>query len=143
MRQNLVAFIVGLLFAIGLGVSGMTDPQKVLGFLDFFGAWDPSLAFVMVGAIGSHALFYRWAKQKPSPVMAPDFHIPTRRDIDFRLIVGSIIFGLGWGIGGYCPGPALTSLLSMSNEIVVFVPMMLVGMWLARQSVALLDRSKS
>lgn len=127
--QGLVALIVGALFGFGLTVSGMTQPQKVVGFLDIFGNWDPSLAFVMLGAIGVHVLAYRLQKKRVSPFLADAFSLPKNKKIDSKLLIGSSIFGIGWGLGGYCPGPALASLVSLKSEIFWFVAAMAVGMF--------------
>jgi uncharacterized protein len=127
-QQGAVALVSGALFGAGLAISGMTRPQKVIGFLDPFGAWDPSLAFVMMGAIGVHLLAYRLIRRRSSPLLAQSFLIPTRRDIDLRLIAGAGLFGIGWGLGGYCPGPAITSLTSGAAGVAVFVAAMLAGM---------------
>ena len=128
----LVNLLLGLLFGVGLVVSGMSDPAKVLNFLDFFGSWDPSLAFVMGGAVLVAAVGYRLVKQRQRPVLAESFSLPTRKDIDSRLVVGAAIFGIGWGLGGFCPGPALTSLGLGSSGVLVFLPFMFAGLWLAR-----------
>lgn len=120
----------GIIFGVGLIVGGMTQPGKIVGFLDFFGNWDPSLIFVMGGAISVHALGYRLMTKQPQPVFAPRFQVPTRRDIDPRLVLGSAIFGAGWGLAGYCPGPALTSLATLRSEAAVFVLAMAAGMLL-------------
>jgi uncharacterized protein len=127
MKPLVVSFISGIVFALGLGISGMTQPAKVIGFLDFAGKWDPSLAFVMLGAVGVHALFYRAIRTRPSPLFLPAFSLPTRTDIDSRLIAGSVIFGLGWGVAGLCPGPALTALASGNFSILIFVIAMISG----------------
>lgn len=128
MKQNIVSFIVGLIFAAGLAVSGMTQPQKVIGFLDLFGNWDPSLVFVMGGAIFVHALVYFFATKKPHPIFDTQWNIPTKKEITPALIIGSTLFGMGWGLGGFCPGPALTSLGTLSQPVFVFVGSMIVGM---------------
>lgn len=128
MKEALVAFGCGALFAVGLGVSGMTQPGKVTAFLDFAGAWDPSLLFVMAGAVLVYALGYRLVTKRPKPLFAEAFHLPTRRSIDRPLVVGSALFGVGWGLAGFCPGPALTSLASLRLEPVLFVLSMLAGM---------------
>ena len=128
----LVNLLLGLLFGVGLVVSGMSDPAKVLNFLDFFGNWDPSLAFVMGGAVLVAAVGYRLVTQRQRPVLAESFSLPTRKDIDSRLVVGAAIFGIGWGLGGFCPGPALTSLGLGSSGVLVFLPFMFAGLWLAR-----------
>jgi uncharacterized protein len=126
------AFLAGLVFAIGLGVSGMTRPAKVLAFLDVTGVWDPSLAFVMMGAIAVHALAVPWILRRRAPLFADCFSSPTRTDVDLRLVAGAAVFGAGWGLSGYCPGPALTSLGAGTTAAAVFVPAMLAGMWLHR-----------
>ena len=136
-KTNLVAFFSGVLFSIGLGISGMTQPQKVIGFLDVFGASDPSLTFVMVGGIISY-LILQFAIQRrfPTPVLASEFQIPTRKNIDRNLMLGALLFGGGWGRGGYWPGPARTSLGSGSMSAVLFVVAMGVGMFLADRVIA-------
>lgn len=116
-----VAFVSGLLFALGLAIGGMTQPGKVLAFLDVAGDWDPSLAFVMAGAVLVHAVAYRTIRGRKAPLFASAFDLPTRRDLDGRLIGGAALFGVGWGLGGYCPGPALTALVSFAEPAVVFV----------------------
>ncbi len=128
MKPALAAFISGIVFALGLGIGGMTQPAKVIGFLDFTGNWDPSLAFVMIGAIAVHACFYRFIRRRPSPLFAPVFAIPSRTDIDLPLVGGAVIFGLGWGLAGFCPGPALTSLVSGKLSPAIFIVAMIAGM---------------
>ena len=132
MRRPLLAlvapFACGLLFALGLGLSGMTNPTKVIGFLDFFGRWDPTLAFVMAGAVGSHALLYWLVMRRRAPLLAAKFSIPTKRQIDWPLLLGSAIFGAGWGLSGYCPGPAIVSLPSAGPPVLVFSVGMFSGM---------------
>jgi uncharacterized membrane protein YedE/YeeE len=132
MNQLLSAFIGGLVFALGLGVSGMTDANKVIGFLNLAGDWDPSLAFVMVGAIGVHLIFYRLILRRKSPLFDDAFHIPTRRDITPKLVGGAALFGVGWGLGGFCPGPGLVSLAGFGSSAGVFVACMLGGMVLQK-----------
>ncbi|MEK2687700.1 DUF6691 family protein [Bdellovibrio sp. GT3] len=127
-----VALGVGFLFALGLGVSGMTQPQKVIGFLQLGEGWDPSLIFVMVGAIPVNALFYFLFKKKQSPLLDTKWHVPTSREISKPLVIGSALFGFGWALGGYCPGPALTSVGSGSQAAVIFVGAMFGGMILHR-----------
>lgn len=129
MKNAVTAFWVGVLFAIGLGLSGMTQPQKVIGFLDIFGAWDPSLIFVMGGAVGVHFLTFRWILKRTSPLFSPKWHLPTKTEITPALVMGSILFGIGWGIAGFCPGPALTSLGSLQAKPLVFVVSMVLGMY--------------
>jgi uncharacterized membrane protein YedE/YeeE len=124
----IVNLLLGLLFGIGLVISGMADPAKVLNFLDLAGSWDPSLAFVMGGAVVVAFFGYRLVLGRKRPLLAPDFQLPTRSAIDGRLVAGAAIFGLGWGLGGFCPGPALTSLGLAETGTLVFVPAMFAGM---------------
>ncbi|KAA0121866.1 YeeE/YedE family protein [Methylobacterium sp. P1-11] len=132
MAKVAFSFAVGLLFGLGLLVSGMADPAKVLAFLDVTGRWDPSLAFVMAGAVAVSAAGYRLARRRGRPVLAPRLDVPARRDLDARLIAGAAIFGLGWGLAGLCPGPALTILTVAPAEAVTFVAAMVAGMLLFR-----------
>lgn len=129
MKANLFAYVAGLVFGVGLLVSGMTQPAKVLGFLDVLGGWDPSLGFVMGGAIAVHLLAYRLVPRLGKPLWAGSFAIPTRRDIDGRLVLGAALFGAGWGLGGYCPGPALTAAVSGASSTLIVTGSMLAGMW--------------
>ncbi len=124
------SFVVasGALFGLGLGVSGMTLPSKVKGFLDFTGHWDPSLMFVMMGAIGVHFVLIRLIRKRSAPWFNATFQIPTRSDFDKRLVLGAALFGVGWGLGGYCPGPGLVSVASGSLPAIVFVAAMTIGM---------------
>ena len=126
----LAAFGAGLVFGIGLLLSGMSDPGKVKGFLDLAGAWDPSLAFVMAGAILVGFFAFRFAGLRSSTFLGGAFELPTRRDIDVRLVAGSIVFGVGWGLAGFCPGPALVAFGAGSDQAVVLVIAMLAGMLL-------------
>jgi uncharacterized membrane protein YedE/YeeE len=130
MKTLLASFVSGVVFALGLGISGMTRPVKVIGFLDFFGAWDASLAFVMIGAIAVYFVAYRWSRRMPSPLLAANFSLPKRSDLDAKLILGAALFGAGWGLGGFCPGPALTSLASGALPVFTFVTAMAIGMYL-------------
>lgn len=130
MKKALAAFIVGFIFALGLGISGMTQPQKVVGFLDLFGNWDPSLMFVMIGAIGVHFFTYKIIRKRKSPLLTPEWHVPEKSKITPALVFGSLIFGLGWGLAGYCPGPAVTALASFEKGPVLFVVSMVSGMML-------------
>jgi uncharacterized membrane protein YedE/YeeE len=132
----LLQLLAGLIFGVGLIVSGMANPAKVLNFLDLAGGWDPSLAFVMAGAVATTAIGYRLVLRRPKPVLAESFRLPTARRIDLRILVGPAIFGIGWGLSGLCPGPAITSLGIGSPGVLVFVPAMLVGMALARRLLA-------
>lgn len=138
MNRIVVAFGLGLLFGIGLLISGMTDPAKVLGFLDVTGAWDPSLALVMAGAVGVFGVAYRLALRKSRPVLAPSFDVPAARAIDRRLVAGALVFGVGWGLSGFCPGPALVSATFGEARVWAFVGAILVGMALVHG----LDRSR-
>ncbi len=122
------AFVTGLVFAVGLGISGMTDTTKVLGFLTLNADWNPALMLVMGGAIAVHAIVYRISTKRSHPIFTDRFNIPSRQDIDGRLIGGALLFGVGWGLGGVCPGPGLVSIFGGAIEILVFVVMMAVGM---------------
>lgn len=133
MKNALSALVVGLIFALGLGLSGMTQPQKVIGFLDLFGNWDPSLIFVMAGAIVVHFVTYKLIRKRKSPLLSTQWHVPTKKEITPALIIGAFIFGVGWALGGFCPGPAITSLASFDKTPFVFVISMLAGMFLFRQ----------
>jgi uncharacterized protein len=123
-----------LLFGLGLVISGMVDPAKVQNFLDIFGTWDPSLAFVMAGAVAVAFAGYRLAWRNERPVLEHRFHLPQTTAIDRRLVFGAAVFGIGWGLGGYCPGPAFAALSLSAHGTIIFVPAMLVGMWLARNA---------
>ncbi|HEY6087385.1 MAG TPA: YeeE/YedE family protein [Burkholderiaceae bacterium] len=124
------SLIAGLLFGLGLIVSGMADPAKVLGFLDLAGAWDPSLALVMAGAIAVSALAFRLAGRRATSLLGLKMDLPSARQIDRRLVGGSLLFGIGWGIAGFCPGPALVALGMGQAKAAVFVLAMLAGMLL-------------
>ena len=128
MKNAISALIVGFIFALGLGISGMTQPQKVIGFLNLFGAWDASLIFVMCGAIGVHFVTYKIIRKRTSPLFASEFQVPTKRDITPALVLGSILFGVGWGLAGFCPGPAITALASFEVRPLLFVGSLFVGM---------------
>lgn len=120
-------FGLGLLFAIGLGLSGMTQPHKVLGFLDVAGAWDPTLMFVMGAAVVVTAIGFRLQQQPAKPLLASGFQLPTRRDIDPGLVTGAVLFGVGWGMAGFCPGPALVAAASGTTDVLLFVAAMFAG----------------
>ena len=122
------SLLAGLVFGLGLIVSGMADPAKVLGFLDLGGAWDPSLAFVMAGAIAVGALAFTVARKRTVSFLGATMNLPTSRDIDGRLVIGSVVFGIGWGVAGFCPGPGLVALGMGEVKALVFVVAMLVGM---------------
>ncbi|MBL9095919.1 MAG: YeeE/YedE family protein [Alphaproteobacteria bacterium] len=127
-------FAAGLLFGLGLVVSGMSDPAKVMNFLDLFGTWDPSLAFVMGGAVAVTFVGYRLVLARSRPLFDATFHVPTTRDIDPTLLAGAAIFGIGWGLAGFCPGPAFTALPLLAPGTLIFVPAMLIGMAGARRT---------
>ncbi len=131
-RGIVSAVVAGGLFALGLAVSGMTVPAKVTGFLDVTGAWDPTLAFVMAAAIAVHLPLVRIARQRRAPLFESKFHWPSRTDIDLRLVAGAAMFGVGWGLSGFCPGPALTSLVAGGAPVLVFVGAMLGGLLVTR-----------
>jgi uncharacterized membrane protein YedE/YeeE len=132
MNKNIAALVSGLLFGLGLAVSQMVNPAKVIGFLDVAGRWDPSLAFVMVGAIGVAFVFFRIILKSPAPKFDPLFKVPDIKAIDRNLIVGSGIFGMGWGLIGFCPGPAISSLTYGRIEPVIFLAAMFVGFFVER-----------
>lgn len=131
---KLVTFlIIGAIFGVGILISGMANPAKVLNFFDFFGPWDPSLIYVMGGALTTTAIGYRIIFNRQSkPLLADGFLVPSKRSIDVRLVAGSATFGIGWGIAGICPGGAIPALGLGSNEIIIFVTAMLIGILLAR-----------
>ena len=127
-----LGFVCGLIFGIGLVISGMSNPAKVLNFLDVFGTWDPSLAFVMGGAVVVAFVGYRIVLQRPAPLLSDTFHLPTIKDVDGQMLTGAALFGVGWGLGGFCPGPAFTALPLMSTGILAFFPALVIGMWAGR-----------
>jgi uncharacterized protein len=122
------ALAAGALFGIGLAVSGMTKPSKVVGFLDVFGAWDASLVFVMMGAIAVHLVAHRLITRRRSPLFDARFHLPTRKDVDARLVLGATLFGVGWALAGFCPGPGLVSAAGGGTAALAFVATMTAGM---------------
>lgn len=130
MKRALAAGFAGVVFSLGLGLAGMTDPANVQGFLDFTGNWRPALAFVMGGAILVHATARWLVLRRKAPVLEPAFSVPGPAPVDARLLAGSALFGVGWGLGGYCPGPAFTSLAAGTVDALTFVAAMLMGMWL-------------
>ena len=129
--RELMAGICGLVFGVGLLVSGMTNPQKVLGFLDVAGTWDPTLAFVMGGALAVNGAAFAWTRRRARPLFAEAFSLPTASAIDRRLLAGALLFGVGWGLVGLCPGPALAGLLRGEPSIYVFALALVAGSWLA------------
>ena len=137
MKRLLAAFVAGVVFGIGLVLARMTDPTVVLGVLDVFGAFDPTLLVVMASAVATSAIGYRFVRGRAAPVFEARFQIPAARHIDRPLVLGAVLFGVGWGLAGYCPGPALVALASGIGTAWVFVPAMLVGsalqVWSARR----------
>jgi uncharacterized membrane protein YedE/YeeE len=132
MQSSSSAFLSGLLFALGLGLGGMTNPANVLGFLDIAGDWDFRLAFVMGGAMAVHAVLRPLILKRERPLFSATFPTCPASRVDLKLLVGAALFGVGWGLGGYCPGPALTSLASGAPQVLAFVLAMIVGMYLAQ-----------
>lgn len=138
--MKVISFLSGVLFAVGLGIAGMTQPAKVKAFLDVAGAWDPSLALVMVGAIAVYTLAWRLRRRWSAPLLARQWVLPTRRDIDAPLLAGAALFGVGWGLGGFCPGPGLTALASGAAPALVFSAALIGGMILQGQAERILRR---
>lgn len=147
MARLLAALFAGALFGLGLVVSQMSDPRVVQGFLDLAGAFDPTLIFVLGGALAVSTLGYRLVLRRPRPVLDSRFHVPTSQVIDRQLLAGAAIFGVGWGLAGYCPGPALVSLGGGMPEAWLFVPAMLAGgigyRWWSRRQAARLGKARS
>lgn len=131
--KALAGYLAGLMFGLGLAISGMTDPTRVIGFLDVVGPWDPTLIFVLGGAVVTTFIGYRLVWRRQMPLFASRFQLPTRRDLDTRLLGGAALFGIGWGLSGYCPGPAVASLPGASWPLAAFLVAMVVGWWLARR----------
>ena len=129
--KALMALLCGTIFGLGLAVSGMTDTAKVLGFLDLFGHWVPDLAFVMGGAVCVTVVAFHFVLKRSGPLLAGTFSLPTNRDIDSKLLIGAALFGIGWGVYGYCPGPALSAMVYLQVNTFIFLGAMLVGMVLA------------
>ncbi|MGB1357260.1 MAG: DUF6691 family protein [Candidatus Puniceispirillaceae bacterium] len=132
MARAVSLILIGVLFGAGLALSGMLNPAKVAGFLDLFGVWDPSLAFVMGGGVIANFIGHRIVTRRNAPVFGSHFAIPARSDIDSRLLVGTALFGVGWGLAGLCPGPAIASILMAPGEVALFVLMMLAGLAVGR-----------
>ncbi len=128
----IISYLIGLIFGVGISISGMANPAKVLNFFDIAGAWDPSLAFVMGGALAVTFVGYRVVLRRPAPIMGDRFQIPTKRDFDLPLIGGSALFGVGWGIAGFCPGGALPALGTGRTEVFVFVAALIAGIIAAK-----------
>lgn len=134
-----IALLCGFLFGFGLALSGMSNPAKILNFLDVLaipdGRWDPTLLFVMAGALAVTFAGYRHVLKRPRPIADSTFHLPTARHVDLRLVGGAAVFGLGWGLVGYCPGPAIASLAWSGAEPALFVAAMAAGLWIGGKSV--------
>jgi uncharacterized protein len=129
MLQLIIALVSGVIFAVGLVISGMTNPSKVIGFLDIFGNWDYSLAFVMVGAISFTFISYKYLVHK-KPYCAPEHFLPTKMEVDYKVVIGSALFGIGWGIVGICPGPGIVNLVTIQTPVFVFIGSLILGMFL-------------
>lgn len=127
--QAVIALVAGLVFGVGLMLSGMADPAKVQNFLDVFGVWDPSLGLVMGGAIAVGLLAFTWAKKRKTSLLGEQMQLPTSSVIDRQLLTGAALFGIGWGLAGFCPGPAVMNLVTGHSEVWLFVGAMLAGMW--------------
>lgn len=132
--KTLAGYIAGLLFGLGLTLAGMTDPARVLGFLDVAGAWDPTLAFVLGGAVITAFIGYRAVLGREAPLFALRFQLPTRRTLDARLLSGAALFGIGWGLSGYCPGPAIASLATPSAPLIAMLAAMLAGWYVTSKT---------
>jgi len=132
MRHLVPAFLIGLLFGLGIVISGMVNPAKVLNFFDFAGTWDPSLAFVMGGALAVTFIGYRLVLGRPYPLLAERFHLPGARHVDTRLLGGAALFGIGWGMAGFCPGGALPALGTGRSEVLLFVAALIAGIYTAQ-----------
>jgi uncharacterized membrane protein YedE/YeeE len=131
--RGLIALVCGLIFGVGLAVSGMTDTTKVIGFLDVFGGWVPDLAFVMGGAVLVTVIAFRFVLRRDKPLVGEDFLLPSKTTLDSRLLGGAAIFGIGWGLYGYCPGPAISALVYLNTETAIFVTAMFCGMVIANK----------
>ena len=130
--NKLISLISGTIFGIGLVVSQMINPEKVLGFLDLFGNWDPSLAFVMIGALIISSPLFHLIKNKEKPLFAEKFNYSNNKEINNKLVIGSVLFGAGWGLGGLCPGPAISSIALLNINSIIFVVAMFIGFYLAK-----------
>jgi uncharacterized membrane protein YedE/YeeE len=128
MKISISSFISGLIFALGLGIAGMTRPQKIIAFLDIGGAWNPALIFVMGAAVIVFGVTYILIRKRNTPLFANEWHVPKSGPVSRSLIVGSLLFGIGWGLAGYCPGPAIVSLASFQTSSLIFVSSMIAGM---------------
>ena len=134
MNRELSALVAGLIFGIGLTLSELTDRHRVLGFLDVTGDWDPTLLFVMGGAVLVTLVTFRFVLRRPGPVLEPQFHLPSKKNVDPPLIIGAVLFGIGWGVAGYCPGPGLASLMALTLNPFVFCIALIAGSLLAKRA---------
>ena len=128
-KQDFLALIAGIVFGAGLGLSQMIDRQRVLGFLDLTGTWDPTLLFVLAGAVAFTVIAFRFVLGRKTPLLGNKFYVPSRNDVDSRLVLGAALFGVGWGLSGYCPGPGITALVLGSWNPVLFVLALIAGMF--------------
>lgn len=131
--KTAAGYVAGLLFGMGLAISGMTDPARVLGFLDVAGVWDPTLMFVLGGAVITTFIGYRMVLKRSAPLLGGVFQLPSKQELDVRLLGGAALFGIGWGLSGYCPGPALASISSLSLPLLAMLVTMVLGWFAARQ----------
>ena len=131
--KTAAGYLAGLLFGLGLAISGMTDPARVLGFLDIAGAWDPTLIFVLGAAVGTTFVGYRLVFARGTPLFSTQFQLPTKHELDAKLLGGAALFGVGWGLSGYCPGPAIASIGGLTLPLLALLAAMVVGWWIAQR----------
>lgn len=129
--QAIVSFLCGAIFTIGLVLAGMTQPLKIIGFLDVFGNWDPSLVFVLASAVGVYYITNQVVMKRKSPLLAPKFLVPNRTDLELKLVVGGLLFGTGWGMSGLCPGPILATLGTATSSVITILVTMLIGLYIS------------
>lgn len=127
-----ISFLLGTLFSVGLSISGMVNPDKVIGYLDFFGTWDPALMFVMGGGVGVNFILFKLILKRENPILEEIFSVPSNNLINKKLVIGAALFGVGWGLGGMCPGPGLSNLFLLSPKVIAFLVSMLIGMLVYR-----------
>ncbi|HAZ99001.1 MAG TPA: hypothetical protein DCX04_07055 [Halomonas sp.] len=131
--KTAAGYLAGMLFGLGLAISGMTDPARVLGFLDIAGAWDPTLMFVLGAAVGTTFVGYRLVFARGTPLFSTQFQLPTKQELDAKLLGGAALFGVGWGLSGYCPGPAIASMGGLTLPLLALLAAMVVGWWIAQR----------
>ncbi|WP_339119400.1 DUF6691 family protein [Halomonas sp. BMC6] len=131
--KTAAGYLAGMLFGLGLAISGMTDPARVLGFLDIAGAWDPTLIFVLGAAVGTTFVGYRSVFARGTPLFSTQFQLPTKQELDAKLLGGAALFGVGWGLSGYCPGPAIASIGGLTLPLLALLAAMVVGWWIAQR----------